>query len=290
MKLKKKITKFFNNKRPIVGLTAYSYKMSKVLDNYVDFILVGDSLGMTLYGMKNTRKVTIDMMINHAKAVVKGAKNTLVIVDLPYGSYERSPLQAYETACKVLEKTNCYGVKLEGGEEISATISYLTKRGINVMGHIGLLPQSIKNYNRIKIKGFNSIEEQKLLKDAVSLCESGVFSIVIEAIAEKAAKAIVNEVKNYKKKFITTIGIGSCKDCNGQILVTDDMLGQTNYSLKNKLPKFVKVYTSSNDELSIKNFCDDVKTGIFPGDEFCYTNIKKITNNVSYLKFNKNSG
>ena len=119
MNLKNKITKFFNKAHPIVGLTAYSYNMSKILDKYVDFILVGDSLGTTLYGMKNTRKVTLDMMINHSKAVVKAAKNTLVIVDLPFGTYERSPIQAYETACKVIDKTNCYGVKIEGGKKIS---------------------------------------------------------------------------------------------------------------------------------------------------------------------------
>ena len=123
MQSKNKISKFFNNTDPIVGLTAYSFDMAKVLDKYVDFILVGDSLGMTLYGMKNTRNVTIDLMINHGKAVVKGAKNTLVVVDLPFGTYERSPVQAYETACKVINKTNCYGIKIEGGIEIAVTTS-----------------------------------------------------------------------------------------------------------------------------------------------------------------------
>ena len=125
MKLKNKITKFFNNTTPIVGLTAYSYDMAKILDKYVNFILVGDSLGMTLYGMKNTRKVTVDMMINHGKTVVKAAKNTLVIVDLPFRTYERSPLQAYETACKVIDKTNCYGIKIEGGKKIAVFGSLL---------------------------------------------------------------------------------------------------------------------------------------------------------------------
>ena len=287
MNLKNKITKFFSNADPIVGLTAYSFDMAKVLDQHVDFILVGDSLGMTLYGMNNTRKVTIDMMINHSKAVVKGAKNTLVIVDLPFGTYERSSLQAYETACKVIEKTNCYGIKIEGGREIAETTSYLTDRGIKVMGHIGLLPQLIKNYNNIKIKGFNDLEKKELIQDAYSLCEAGVFSIVIEAVAEKAAEAVVKKVKQYKNKFIPTIGIGASRNCSGQILVTDDMFGLTGKYKVNKLPKFVKVYESYNLELSVKKFCYEVRNGIFPNHEFCYIKNKKNFDNVTYLKFRK---
>ena len=290
MKLKNKITKFFNNTNPIVGLTAYSFDMAKVLDKHVDFILVGDSLGMTLYGMKNTRKVTVDMMINHGKAVVKGAKNTLVIIDLPFGTYERSYVQAYETACKVIDKTNCYGIKIEGGKKIAETTSYLTDRGINVMGHIGLSPQSIKNYNNIRIKGFNTLEKKELIEDASSLCKANVFSIVIEAVAEKAAKAIVKKVKQYKNKFIPTIGIGASRDCDGQILVTDDMYGLSNKYKKNKLPKFVKVYKSYDLELSVKKFCVEVRNNSFPNNEFCYMKNKKIFNNVTYLKFNEKSG
>ena len=287
MKLKNKITKFFNNSIPIVGLTAYSFNMAKILDKHVDFILVGDSLGMTLYGMKNTRKVTLDMMINHGKTVVKGAKNTLVIVDLPFGTYERSPIQAYETACKVIDKTNCYGVKIEGGREIAETTNYLTDRGINVMGHIGFSPQSVKNYNNIKIKGFNTLEKKELIEDAYALCESGVFSIVIEAVAENASKAVVKRVRQYKKKFIPTIGIGASKDCSGQILVTDDMLGLTSKYSKSKLPKFVKVYKSHDLELSVKEFCHEVRNNLFPSNQFCYMKNKEIFDNVTYLKFNK---
>ena len=285
--LKNKITKFFNNSIPIVGLTAYSFNMAKILDKHVDFILVGDSLGMTLYGMKNTQKVTLDMMINHGKTVVKGAKNTLVIVDLPFGTYERSPIQAYETACKVIDKTNCYGIKIEGGREIAETTNYLTDRGINVMGHIGFSPQSVKNYNNIKIKGFNRLEKKELIEDAYALCESGVFSIVIEAVAENASKAVVERVRQYKKNFIPTIGIGASKDCSGQILVTDDMLGLTSKYSKSKLPKFVKVYKSHDLELSIKEFCYEVRNNFFPSDQFCYMKNKEIFDNVRYLKFNK---
>ena len=287
MKLKNKITKFFNNSIPIVGLTAYSFNIAKILDKHVDFILVGDSLGMTLYGMKNTRKVTLDMMINHGKTVVKGAKNTLVIVDLPFGTYERSSIQAYETACKVIDKTNCYGIKIEGGREIAETTNYLTDRGINVMGHIGFSPQSVKNYNNIKIKGFNTLEKKELIEDAYALCESGVFSIVIEAVAESASKAVVKKVKQYKKKFIPTIGIGASKDCSGKILVTDDMLGLTSKYSKSKLPKFVKVYKSHDLELSVKEFCHEVRNNFFPSNQFCYMKNKEIFDNVKYLKFNK---
>ena len=254
MNLKNKITKFFNKANPIVGLTAYSYNMAKILDKYVDFILVGDSLGTTLYGMKNTRKVSLDMMINHSKAVVKAAKNTLVIVDLPFGTYERSPIQAYETASKVIDKTNCYGIKIEGGKELSETVSYLVDRGVNVMGHIGLSPQSIKNYKNVKIKGFNISEEKKLIEDACELYEAGVFSIVIEAVAESAAKAVVKRIKKYKKI---------------------------------KPPKFVKVYKNHDPETSIKIFCKEVRSGIFPSSEFCYIKTKKNSNNITYLKFNE---
>ena len=289
MNLKNKITKFFNKTSPIVGLTAYSYDMTKILDKYADFILVGDSLGMTLYGMTNTQKVTIDMMINHGKTVVEAAKNTLVIVDLPFGTYERSPLQAYETACKVINKTNCYGIKIEGGKRIEKTISYLTERGINVMGHIGLLPQSIKNYTDIKIKGFNTIEEKELTDDAYALCKAGVFSIVIEAVAESAAKAVVKKIKKIKNKFIPIIGIGASVDCDGQILVTDDMLGLTKKYKEKKTPKFVKVFKNNDVELSVKKFCREVRSGSFPSDEFCYMKNKKtFSNNVTFLKFIKN--
>ena len=287
MNLKNKITKIFNKANPIVGLTAYSYNMAKILDKYVDFILVGDSLGTTLYGMKNTRKVSLDMMINHSKAVVKAAKNTLVIVDLPFGTSERSPIQAYETASKVIDKTNCYGIKIEGGKEIAETVSYLVDRGINVMGHIGLSPQSIKNYKNVKIKGFNISEKKKLIEDASLLYEAGVFSIVIEAVAESAAKAVVKRIKKYKNKFIPIIGIGASSECDGQILVTDDILGITNKYKKSKPPKFVKVYKNYDLETCIKIFCKEVRSGIFPGSEFCYIKTIKNSNNITYLKFNK---
>ncbi len=208
---------------------------------------------------------------------------------MPFGTYERSPLQAYETACKVIDITNCYGIKIEGGKKIAKTITYLADRGINVMGHIGLSPQSIKNYTNIKIKGFNTLEKKELIDDAYALCKAGAFSIVIEAVAESAAKAVIKKIKQIKNKFIPIIGIGASVDCDGQILVTDDMLGLTKKYKEKKLPKFVKVYKSNDAELSVKKFCDEVKKRSFPSNEFCYTKNKKaFNNNVTFLKFIKN--
>ena len=271
MKFKNKIDKFFDNTLPLVGLTAYSRDMARVLDRYVDFILVGDSLGMTVYGMKNTHGVTLDMMVNHGRAVVNGAKKTLVVIDLPYGTYKRSPLQAYETACKVIEKTKCYGVKIEGGKEMAETVYFLTKRGIKVMGHIGFLPQSVKNYKKIKIKGFDKKEKQELINDASALIHGGVFSIVIEAVAESAANALINDKSIQSLDFGQYfIGIGASPSCKGQILVTDDMLGLTENRKINNLPKFVKIYKNNDFEESIKQFCKDVKEGVFPSKDYCY--------------------
>ncbi len=287
MKLKNKITKFFNNPNTLVGLTAYSFNMAKLLDKYVDFILVGDSLGMTLYGMENTQKVTVDMMIKCGESVCRAAKNTIVIIDLPYNSFEKSPVQAYKTALKIIKKTGCYGVKIEGGKEISKTISFLTARGIKVMGHIGLLPQSISNFNKVKIKGFKKIEKDKLIKDSISLSKAGVFGIVIEAVAEKAARAVAIKMMQNKEKFIPTIGIGASKYCSGQILVTDDMLGLTSQVNNKKIPKFVKIYKENNIELSVKNFCSDVRNNIFPDLKYCYSDQEKSSGNITYLNFAK---
>ncbi len=285
MKLKNKITKFFNNPEPIVGLTAYSFNMAKLLDKYVDFILVGDSLAMTLYGMKNTQKVTVDMMIRCGESVCRAAKNTIVVIDLPRNSFEKSPIQAYETASKIIKKTGCYGVKIEGGKEISKTVSFLTKKGIPVMGHIGLSPQSISDFKKIKIKGFKKKEESKLIQDSISLSKAGVFALVIEAVAEKAAKAVAKEMMKNKEKFVPTIGIGASKYCSGQILVTDDMLGLTSKLNNKKMPKFVKTYQDDNIELSVKKFCSDVKNNIFPDINYCYSDKEKSSNNITYLKF-----
>ena len=239
------------NKVPIACLTAYSKNTSKIVDKYADIILVGDSLGMVLYGMKTTKDVKIETMILHAKAVKSVAKRSLVVVDMPYKTYTNK-FVAYKNAKKVMKFTNCDAVKLEGGEKISNIIKHLIKNKIPVMGHIGLLPQSTK---RFKVKGRSLIEKKKILKDAIAISDSGVFAIVIECVLESLAKIITKNVP------IPTIGIGASKFCDGQILVIDDMLG-----LGDSSPKFVKKYANLNKVMkaSVKNYVKDVKERRFP--------------------------
>ena len=281
---KKKITiKDFKKNlfsEPIVGLTAYSNNMAEIIDPYVDFILVGDSLGITLYGMENTRSVSLQMMINHGKAVVKGSKRALVVVDLPFGTYQQSPQQAYKTASIVIKETKCDAIKIEGGKEMAKTIEFLKNRGIPVFGHIGFLPQTVNNYKNVSIKGFTKEEEDLLLTDAEHIEKAGAIAIVLEAVAKDAAKKITSKV------LIPTIGIGASVECNGQILVTDDMLGLT-YSLYNskimKKPKFVKEYNKFFNnffENAIRDFSKDVRSKKFPTDEYSY---KSNTKNIRFL-------
>ncbi|PPR42897.1 MAG: 3-methyl-2-oxobutanoate hydroxymethyltransferase [Alphaproteobacteria bacterium MarineAlpha6_Bin2] len=285
---KKKITiKDFKQNlfsQPIVGLTAYSKNMAEIIDHYVDFILVGDSLGITLYGMKNTRSVNLQMMINHGKSVVKGTKRSLVIVDLPFGTYQQSPKQAYKTASIVIKETGCDAIKIEGGKEMAKTIDFLNNRDIPVMGHIGFLPQTVNNFNNISIKGFTKEEENSLVLDAEEIEKAGAFAIVIEAVAKDAAKKITSKIS------IPTIGIGASVECNGQILVTDDMLGLT-YSLNKskilKKPKFVKEYNKFSHnffESAIEDFSKDVRSKKFPTDEYSYS---ANTKNIKFLNLKK---
>ena len=244
-------------KKPIVCLTAYSITMAEILDKYCDIILVGDSLGMVLYGMKSTREVKFETMINHAKAVKSHTKRSLVLFDMPYKTYVNKFI-AYKNAKKVMSLTKCDGVKLEGGKKIINIVKYLTKKGIPVMGHIGLLPQYSKNY---KIKGKNTIQKKKIIEDAILLSQSGVFAIVIECVVESLAKKVTNIIS------VPTIGIGASKYCDGQILVTDDMLG-----LSNTYPKFVKKYSDVKKiiEKSVKKYCTEVKNRKFPTDQNVY--------------------
>ena len=285
---KKKITieDFKKNmfSHPIVGLTAYSKNMAEIIDHYVDFILVGDSLGITLYGMKNTRSVTLEMMIQHTKAVIRGSKKALVVVDLPFGSYQQSPEQAYKTSSIVIKETKCDAVKIEGGKEMAKTIDFLNNRGIPVMGHIGFLPQTVNNFDNILIKGLTKEEENSLIYDAKEIEKAGAFSIVIEAVADNAAKKITSNVS------IPTIGIGASVECNGQILVTDDMLGLTYSLYRSKIlrkPKFVKEYNKffhNFFESAVEEFAKEVRSKKFPNDEYSYS--KKIKN-IRFLNLKK---
>ena len=250
---KVKVKEIFKNKgkRPIACLTAYSKPLAEILDKYCDIILVGDSLGMTLYGMKTTKEVNIDTMILHAKAVTKSVNRSLVVFDMPYKTYSNK-FMAYKNAKKILKLTNCDAVKLEGGKKEVSTIKYLIGKGIPVMGHVGLLPQTSKNF---KLQGQNSIQKKKILDDAIAISKTGVFAIVIECVVESLAKEIT-------KSIITpTIGIGASKYCDGQILVIDDMIG-----LNSTSPRFVKKYSNirENIEKAVKSYCKDVKKRKFP--------------------------
>ena len=244
-------------KEPIICLTAYSKHMAEIIDKYCDIILVGDSVGMVLYGMKTTREVKIDTMILHGKAVKSSTKRSLVVFDMPYKTYSNKFI-AYKNAKKIMKLTKCDGVKLEGGKKIVNIIKHLIKKGIPVMGHIGLLPQSSTVF---KLKGKNLIEKKQILQDALALSNSGVFAIVIECVVESLAKEITNSVS------VPTIGIGASRYCDGQILVTDDMIGLSNFS-----PRFVKKYSNVKKiiEKSVKNYSNDVKRRRFPSSQNVY--------------------
>ena len=244
-------------KTPITCLTAYSKTVAKILDKYCDIILVGDSVGMVLYGMKTTKEVKIETMIPHGKIVKSSAKRSLVVFDMPYKTYSNK-FFAYKNAKRVMKLTKCDAVKLEGGKKIANIIRYLTKKGIPVMGHIGLLPQYSTNY---KLKGKNSAQKKQILEDAIILSNSGVFAIVIECVVESLAKKITNSIS------VPTIGIGASKYCDGQILVIDDMIGLTDFS-----PRFVKRYSKVRKiiEKSVKNYCLDVKKRKFPTSQHVY--------------------
>ena len=245
------------NDTPITCLTAYSKNIAKIADKYCDIILVGDSLGMVLYGMKTTRDVKIETMILHAKAVKKFVKKSLVVFDMPYKTYTNK-LIAYNNAKRVIKLTKCDAIKLEGGIKIVNIIKYLVKKGIPVMGHVGLMPQTSTNF---KVKGKNFVQKKKILKDALAISNSGVFAIIIECVVENLARKITKSVS------IPTIGIGASRYCDGQILVTEDMLGLSDFS-----PKFVKQYANLNKimEKSIKNYVKDVKMRRFPSFKNVY--------------------
>ena len=244
-------------KEPITCLTAYSKPMAEIIDKYCDIILVGDSVGMVLYGMKTTREVKIETLILHGIAVKNSAKRSFVVIDMPYKTYSNKFI-AYKNVKKIMKLTKCDAVKLEGGRKIVNIIKYLTKKGIPVMGHIGLLPQSSTVF---KLKGKNLIEKKQILQDALALSNSGVFAIVIECVVESLAKEITNSVS------VPTIGIGASRYCDGQILVTDDMIGLSNFS-----PRFVKKYSNVKKiiEKSVKNYCSDVKRRRFPYPQNVY--------------------
>jgi 3-methyl-2-oxobutanoate hydroxymethyltransferase len=249
-------------KEPVVCLTAYTVLTAHWLDAHTDLLLVGDSLGMVIYGMENTLGVTLDMMIAHAQAVMRGSKRSCVIVDMPFGSYEESPSVAFRNAARVLSETGGSGIKIEGGVEMAETISYLTKRGIPVMGHVGLMPQSLHATGGFKAQGNDEAGAQRIVDDAKAITEAGVFSMVIEGTMEPIARKITKTVD------VPTIGIGASAACDGQILVTEDLVGLfTDFT-----PRFVKRYSMLGEQIeaSAKAYSEDVRSGKFPGTEHVF--------------------
>ena len=246
------------NKSKIVCLTAYSKNIAKIIDKHTDLILVGDSLGSVLYNFKSTRSVTLDMMIKHSKSTRQGISNSLMIVDMPFNTYN-NPAQALNNCKKIMKLTKCDGVKLEGGLKIIKTIKLLVKNKIPVMGHLGILPQSTKG--KFKSKGKSTKEKKEIIRDSKLLEEAGVFSIVLECVEKKLAKEITNLIS------IPTIGIGSSNNCDGQVLVTDDILGLTDSKIK-----FVKKFTNLQHaiNLGVKKFKNQVKLKKYPTKKYSY--------------------
>ena len=249
----KKVKKILNkkNKSKIICLTAYSKNVATILDKHCDLVLVGDSLGSVLYNYKSTKEVTLDTMINHSKSVRFGIKKSLMIVDMPYNTY-RNPKEALLNAKLVMKKTKCDGVKLEGGKRIISIVKTLVKNKIPVMGHLGILPQTEKNF---KFKGKKIQEINKLLKDSMLLEKAGIFSIVLECVETKLAKKITQQLK------IPTIGIGSSVNCDGQVLVIDDLIGLS----KSKF-RFVKKYANISQTINtaVKKYKFEVLKKQFP--------------------------
>ena len=248
-------------KAPVVCLTAYTTPMAQILDEACDLLLVGDSVGMVLHGLPNTLGVTMEMMILHGQAVMRGARRAMVVVDMPFGSYEGSPETAYANAARIMKETGAQGVKVESGPTVPATIEYLVKRGIPVMGHVGLRPQSVLVDGAFKIKGKTDDERSRVIDEAKATEAAGAFCMVIEGVAEALARDITETVA------VPTIGIGASADCDGQILVVDDMLGLFDWT-----PKFVRRYADLKTEITAaaKAYADDVRARRFPGEAETY--------------------
>ena len=246
---------------PIVSLTAYHAHTAAIVDRHADFILVGDSLGMVMHGMDSTLGVSLALMMMHGRAVVRGTQRALIVVDMPFGSYEESPNRAFRNAAKVMKETGCGAIKLEGGLRMAETIRFLTERGIPVMAHIGLTPQSSHVMGGFKTQGRDVASWPAHEADAQAVAEAGAFAVVLEGMVEPLAAKITQQIP------IPTIGIGASAQCDGQILVLEDMLG-----LNPRTPKFVKVYGALAEaiESAVKDYATEVKSRAFPSDAQVY--------------------
>lgn len=247
--------------RPIVSLTAYSAPVAQMINDHVDCIIMGDSLGMVLYGLPSTIPVTLDMMILHGKVVVAHTNHPCVVVDMPFGSYQASHEQAFINASRVMMETNCQAIKLEGGMEMVDTVSFLSSRGIPVMAHIGLKPQHLNVMGGYKYQGRDAAAQQLLIDEAAAFTRAGAFALLLEGIKESLARTITESVP------IPTIGIGASPACDGQVIVTDDMIGMTE-----KPPRFVKVYGNVREQMqsAIERYAEEVRSGTFPTLQHCF--------------------
>jgi 3-methyl-2-oxobutanoate hydroxymethyltransferase len=247
--------------QPIVMLTAYTMRMSQLLDPHCDMLLVGDSLGQVIYGLPSTIPVTMEMMCAHGAAVVRGSWHALVAVDMPFGSYEASPEQAFAGASRIMKETGCAAVKLEGGEAMAPTIEFLTHRGIPVIGHVGLTPQAVNVLGGYGARGREEQEREKIVKDAQLVDTAGAFCIVVEGVIDEIATEIASRVR------APVIGIGASAQCDGQVLVTDDMLG-----MFERTPRFVKRYDDLAARIgeAARTYAEEVRSRTFPGADQTY--------------------
>lgn len=252
---------------PLVCLTAYTTPMAQRLDPHVDLLMVGDSLGMVLYGFDSTLPVTLEMMIQHGAAVCRGSKRALVVVDMPFGSYQESPEQAFRSAARIMKETGCQAVKLEGGRDLADTVAFLVKRGVPVMGHVGLMPQSVNTLGGYRARGRGDQEAAGVMADAIAIAEAGAFSIVLEGVMEQIAQAVTARIP------VPIIGIGASATCDGQVLVSEDVLGLFS-SFK---PRFVKRYAELGAEIedAAARYAVDVRARVFPGPEHIFGAMKK---------------